>query len=780
MKKIYIIVKKFKFPLILATLTFVFFYKIILHPNQMIFPAEDVLSIYSARKTFLLQSIKNYGEIPLWNPYIFSGQPFVSGEIGVFYPIHILFFLFPIDLAFGYVFVIDIFLIGLFTFLFAKKINLGNFGSLIAAIVIMFSGTTTLYLFPGHISLLDSIIWLPLLLLLYEYAITTKKLIYGVLSGITIAAMIFAGTIQIATYSIIVGTLYFTFRYFSENIGSFLKNLRIFISIPFLSFLTGISLAAIQLIPNLEFSRFSTRADGLSYGFASDFSLHPYQIITFLLPHFFGTPLIENTYWGINGNFWSLCGYAGILSLILALISILVAKNRLKFFFLFLTLFSLLFAIGRFGVVFPFLYEYVPGFNFFRVPARFLFIYGLSLSILAGMGASIFINTKSYSKYNYVFKKILLLLITAFIISIILIKIILNNKQDFFTLINSKGYALGNDLGSIYKLITQDLIVFTIIIAASSLIIFLKMKKLINNRYLKILILLALVADLWFFSIKFYDVKDPKIVFKNTEEINFLLKNNSYDRVFDFQGRFFSLMGKNHIMSVSGYDSMYLKDYRDFFWLSGNHANTPYESFFTFNNIRNLNILRLLNTKYILANKTAFAFDKTSVDQITPSLYKIKQTLPRAYIVPNAIVVKSRNELIKNLEDKNFDFKKYILLEKKPYVSILNSSNYKEANIISYKPNKIDIIIPMENPGFLVLSEIWYPGWKAFVNGKQTEIYKTNYIFRSIYLNKGLKNIAFIFDPLSYKIGKLISVSSLIIILLYIAFYIKRHKLKLK
>ena len=320
----------------------------------------------------------------------------------------------------------------------------------------------------------------------------------------------------------------------------------------------------------------------------------------------------------------------------------------------------------------------------------------------------------------------------------------------------------------------------TLLLFLSFPLLFAMTKKIIARYVFFLLVFLIILFDLWFFNFKFYDTKNPKEIFKNTPEIDKLVKDKSVFRIFDFKGIAFPLSGRNRIESLTGYDALYLSYYRDFLWLSGDHENTPYESFFTFYNIRNLNILRLLNTKYILADETVFLFDKTKVEKITPNLYKIKETLPRAYIVPNAIVINEKKKIFEALINPSFNPNQTIILEKNPSVQLKNTSSFTPLEIIKENPNNIKLNVSLSSPGFLVLSEVWYPGWKASVNGKETEIYKANYILRSIYLDKGQKTVTFIFDPLSYKIGKLISITSFLIILLYIVFYIKYQKSKLK
>src|SRR4030067_3663597 len=126
--------------LILLLLGSVFFYKIIVYFNQMIYPSGDIFAIVAPYKIIIYETVKNFHTLPLWNPYVFSGMSFVGNPApALFYPFTYLIFLFPLYLTFGYLYIFDSFLIGSFTYLFARTIKLNRFGSLVSAIVIMFS-----------------------------------------------------------------------------------------------------------------------------------------------------------------------------------------------------------------------------------------------------------------------------------------------------------------------------------------------------------------------------------------------------------------------------------------------------------------------------------------------------------------------------------------------------------------------------------------------------------------------------------------------------------------
>ncbi len=149
--------------------------------------------------------------------------------------------------------------------------------------------------------------------------------------------------------------------------------------------------------------------------------------------------------------------------------------------------------------------------------------------------------------------------------------------------------------------------------------------------------------------------------------------------------------------------------------------------------------------------------------------------MPRAFIVRNAKIIKEEEDMFSALGNKEVNPEEQIILEEDPNVPLNNSGKFKTVKITRYIPNRIDLQTNMTDPGFLVLSEIWYPGWRAYDNGQEMEIYKTNFVLRSIYLKGGGHNVSFLYNPASYKFGRAISLVSLIVILLILMHSIKRR-----
>ncbi|MDO8658899.1 MAG: YfhO family protein [Candidatus Levybacteria bacterium] len=771
--------KRFKhtYLLLLFILPLLFFSKIILSTDSMFFPSQDIVSIFSQEKNLFADTIRTHKTLPLWNPYVFSGSPFIGNpSSSMFYPLNLLFLLFPTDIAFSYMFIVDSILIGFFTFLFARSINLSRFGSFISGLITMFSGPMLTQIFPGHLINLDSFIWLPLILLLYELSIKKQKSVYAIMASIPIALSFFGGASQIAVFSLFSASIYFLLRV----ILTLPKDKKlIYLSKTFItlaaSIAIGLLLASVQILPSSEFSKLSARAQGLSYEFASDFSLHPKQLISFVLPYFFGNPL-EGTYWG-KGNFWELNGYLGIFPLILAFFSFASKRNNYKVIFIILGLFSLLFSLGRFTPIFPFFFNYVPIFDSFRVPARFLYIYAFSISILSGMGIDILLKNQN----NVFLKRTAKLILFTGLILLIGSCFLYTNKSNisiYEKLILNNSYAVGLNHLRLFAELINGTILLSLVLFSFSLLILLKNK--VSPNILKIVFTIIIVSDFWIFNSKILSIKKISEIYEAPAFIKELKKDDSIYRVFDKDGYYLPLIERSKIESITGIHSLYIKDYRDFIWSIGNHSDKPYESFFQINSIDYPVFLDLLNVKYISTNqkinnknlKLISEYKNVPINYLPKVeknlyIYKNGNILPRAFIAPNAIII-PLDKTIDKLKEKDFNPENQVIISENPNIPLINNSKFQEVTINYKEPNKIGLNFNLNEAGFLVLSEMYYPGWKAYDNNREIKIYRANYIFRSIYLNKGNHRIVFLYSPNSYKIGSIISLLTLLLLLIYL------------
>src|SRR3989344_4990557 len=274
-------------------------------------------------------NIEKNWELPLWNPYNFSGTPLAANfQSAAFYPLNILFFILPFYLSWSFFILLAPLLAGVFLYLFLNNQKLNKWASVLGSIAFSFSGFSVSWLEWGTI--LHTALWLPLILLaidkIFEYSkeisnikyqkskiqIKDKKLIiWSILFIFSLISSFFAGHLQIFFYLFMTSFIYLTARWFQY--GKRIEMLLLFV----ICYLLFVIATAIQWLPTLQFIFLSSRnLDQIPWQNPGWFI--PWQnLIQFIAPDFFGNPATLN-YWGIF-NYGEFIGYVGIIPLIFSL-----------------------------------------------------------------------------------------------------------------------------------------------------------------------------------------------------------------------------------------------------------------------------------------------------------------------------------------------------------------------------------------------------------------------------------------------------------------------------
>ena len=147
-----------------------------------------------------------------------------------------------------------------------------------------------------------------------------------------------------------------------------------------------------------------------------------------------------------------------------------------------------------------------------------------------------------------------------------------------------------------------------------------------------------------------------------------------------------------------------------------------------------------------------------------------QKVLPKAWLVPSAVVVPDRNERVNLLLNPAFYPEKMAVVESAPPLQLVPPGTVAgtsgSVTTKKYSNEKIELVAQVTGNALLVLSEKYYKGWQARIDGKQTDIYPVNHVLRGVYLPPGTHSIEFVFDPLPYKVGKRMTLASIFFFLL--------------
>ncbi len=366
---------------ILLMLTLGFFYRLVL--GNLVMTGLDVFTYFYPYKAYAAETIRS-GSLPLWNPYLFMGVPFLANiQSAVLYPLNLPFYWLPAPEMVNWSIVLHVFIAGASTYGFARcALRFGRWGAMGSAATLAFSG------FLGaqaeHVNQLSVLVWLPLLLWLTYLSYTTRRLIYILLIGIVVAVQFLGGHTQSSYINLVGLGCYGLYLPLAQPLpdaapGSrrlaVARGLRRSLAIVTAAVLLGIALAGVQLVPTYELSRLSVRSAGLPYRQAVSFSLHPASLHRSLLPGLAESPFSEYV------------AYVGLLPLLLAMLAAWRRRHgQQAAFFLALSGLGLFLALGIYNPLYYLLYRLVPGFGLFRVPARWLYLYVVGMAFLAGLG----------------------------------------------------------------------------------------------------------------------------------------------------------------------------------------------------------------------------------------------------------------------------------------------------------------------------------------------------------------------------------------------------------
>ena len=319
------------------------------------------------------------GSFPLWNPHYYSGHPFLANpQTFVFYPATLLFVLASPPWAFNLDTLFHIYLAGMGTYCFLRVSSASRIGAVVAAVVYGLSGYFMENIGAGHLTMIHTAALLPWIFYFFERGYRTELVRYFVASGGRIRPPDPEREPQNSFYTAVFLTVYGCARHLltpgPQRFHPLYRAAGRAVAIP----LVALGVAAIQILPALEFLKFSDRARN-SYEFATFLSFPPRNFYTLLVPK----PETAQ----LNTN-WEFGGYVGLLALVLALIGVVFSTRRRQVWCLvMLAALAVSVMLGQHTPIYRLYFDLLPGFSTFRIPARCLVVLVFALAGLAGLGA---------------------------------------------------------------------------------------------------------------------------------------------------------------------------------------------------------------------------------------------------------------------------------------------------------------------------------------------------------------------------------------------------------
>jgi len=359
--------------LFLALLPFVLFWDIATFKE--IPAAADILDYNYPMQDLVARQI-SHGILPLWNDLLSSGTPLLAqGQVGALYPVNLLFVILPSWAAMSYVLLVQYSLAGMGAFLYGRALKFHHIGAVVTGVTYMLCGFLTGHM--GHLTIVRTTCWLPLILLAIERWRQKRDPRYIALGGLALGLMMLAGHPQVPVFSSIIAAAYAAFSTIFVRRGSRLRYVAGSVSMLILGFL----LAAPQLLTLTETAINSLRHD-VTYEYFAEWSLNPIGVpLALLFPRLLRA----------NVNVAEISGYVGILPLFLAIFAVFRWKDQFRAFWSIVAVLALVLIIGRYNPLYRVMY-YIPIYRSFRIPPRNWFEFDFAVAVLAGGGLSALIQ----------------------------------------------------------------------------------------------------------------------------------------------------------------------------------------------------------------------------------------------------------------------------------------------------------------------------------------------------------------------------------------------------
>lgn len=755
----------------LAILTL--FWPALLRPDAILLPTfsqfSDTMVIHWPKARLMAETWQAGQGLPYWSPLILSGMPLAANQLAMlFYPPAWLFLFFPPEPIFNLFFVFHLLWGGLGIYLLLRKnFKLSSLAGLLGGLTFALNGKWLAHLAGGHVSMVAAIAWMPWAVFGVHMLLAKQRSrgaeergdrndpfspapLLPYMGWILLTAV--SLTMQILTHSLpVIYSVYLMlaialWHAVNERIGEStnpgsrfpLHTLRPFALLLLSLILAGL-LGAVQLLPLQELASLSNRALSLDQAEALSLSL-PQLLVGLLLPA------------GQAGHEHVI--YIGLVALLLAPFG-LTRANRWSWFYGLVFIFALLFALGPDNPLHSLFYYVVPGFRWVRTPARIFFVGGIALAVLVGFGAERLRQTA----WSPAAKQWLTRLTLALAPLTLLV-----------------GLGLAITAGQTYS-VWRGAVALAIFIPAGLILILLRAQRTLSARLTLALLGLLLWLDLaWFDASLIRFISPNEALAPGRAAAEYLARQPGYFRVYSPS---YSLplqtAAAHHLQLADGVEPVHVAAYDQFMARAGGYNdagfsvtipvfNGPLET--ALREVKpDLKLLGLLNVAYLVSDFPMAWPGLTLEKELDHTfIYHNEQALPRAWVVHQT--VPAQEDWLTQLEAWP-DFHNIALVDNRNIQPLTSNLPSSTAEITGYSANQIDLKATITQPGWLIVSEIWYPGWQATVNGVPQPMERVNGLLRGIYLAGAEQyQVSLNYKPDSVKWGSWISGAALGLIII--------------
>lgn len=803
-------------------ISFAYFYPV-LQGKEL--PQADNIHARGAAQE-LIEYEKETGELAQWTNSMFGGMPAYQiksdATDNVFRTMNMVS---RIGLPFTSVAILFLYLLGFYVLMVSFRMN--HWLAFIGSLAFAFGSYNLIIIIAGHITKAYAIALMPVVMAGVLMIFNGKKILGGVFTMVALGMELAYNHIQITYYLalaiLVMLVAKFVYAVRDKQLPSYAKGVAVLAAASVLAVLPGLT----NIWTTYEYSKLSIRGaseltapegekshDGLDKDYALSWSYGVHETPTLLIPNVVGgaseyigydlksVQRISDTqlrnavaqspkYWG-GRSFTSGPVYAGAVMCFLFFIGCFFYKGREKWWLIAATILSIMLAWGKNFMVFTdFMFYYFPFYNKFRTVEMALVIASLTIPMLGMLGLKEVYDRPELIKYN--FGKFA----AAIGLSGGVALLIAMFPEMFYSFMapSETAYfadAMAKDTSGMFAMYQQAIVDARIeltrsdamrtvmfVLLASSALWFYSVRK-INTKFAMLTLALLVAIDMvgictrYLGPDKFEGKSRSGNTFVMSPADKAILADKEPHRVMPlYRDPFNEVQTSYFHHSVGGYHGAKLRRYQDMInvyladeWQRCVSALRAQDIDMLNRELDRAKALKMLNVKYLIYNPSE-------------QPYVNEHVLGAAWFVDSVSVASSADEAIASI--RNVDVARVAVVETEGLASAPDSTSTIEQT--SYAPDKITYSVSTATDRLAVFSEVYYPaGWKAFVDGKESEIYRADYILRALKIPAGAREVEFRFEPTSYIVGSTISlISSFVVVLLVVAalvfhFVVRKNK----
>ena len=728
-----------------------------------------------AFREFAASYMKEHGGFPQWNPYLLGGMPYVAAMHGdIFYPTFLLRLVLPVDVAMTWGMILHFFLCGFAMYCFLRAAARLSFHSaLLGGVAYMMGGFVSSLLSAGHDGKLFVSALLPVVLLIVTWCVRDgRRWAWGVLS-IAVGLVVLTPHPQMSQYLLLAAGAWALFLAFG---GSGAERLPPNIALKRLggalaAVIVGGAIGAIQFVPVREYVQWSPRGPGFDYQQAAQFSFPFEELFNTYLPQFSG---ILDNYWGRN-QFHLHSEYVGAGVLVLATAAFgggwTGARKRFLWFWVGAGIVSLLWALGDSTPFFQIVYAVVPGTKFFRAPSTIFYVTTFAIAVLAALGTERLLSGRLGTRFAYGW------LIGAGAVTFIALAGGLSVLGENLASNANRAELVAANAGAV-RLGALRSFAFA---AAACGVILLLARRSMTPRLAGWTLAILCAADLWSIE-RFYWQFSPNAsaLYATNGAIEFVKKVSQPVRVLALLARQNPANPYNPFLER---DALMTHRIRLTYAYHGNElgrydqlqcAEQVYDQCF------NPTFLALTNTEFLLVNADTILLPGArrligpvlDAADTRVSLFLLPGEHPFAWVAP-VIMKYPDSSVLDALRATNFPVRSVALFDTSSKVDGVQAKSLPAplaitTHVDQYEPGHIALTLsaPAPKGAALVVSENFYPGWRAAVDGKPVKAERADYVLIGVPLPEGAKKVELNFSSDTYKEGKSITIAALAISIL--------------